>query len=109
MKDIIRLPITKQGADLLTKLEDKIHEGFLGGRVRKEDLLEWSIAWVLSKTKPQDYEILHKKFFDPQAFLKNIQRNAKEIQDESSRVSYLKEKMNQMMQILDQREGAQHE
>ncbi len=76
-EELSKVSMCKISEDSLDRMLKKVNENYEGGRVSKNYLLSWIVAWFEEKAFEKQIESIRKKYFDELAYLESMVLKAK--------------------------------
>ena len=67
---ICRMSITKEAGEALEKLKDEVNEGFVGGKISRQEIASWAIQKFAVQRTPLDIKDLRLSQMTDQALLR---------------------------------------
>jgi hypothetical protein len=74
----IKITISKEAAEGLTEIRDRVNEGFEAGKVHRQDIASWIISKFSSSCTDHDIQEIRFANYDEIAMLESLYRRAKE-------------------------------
>ncbi len=67
---IYRMSVTKEAGEVLERLANEVNEGFVGGKISRQDVASWAIQKFAARMTPVDVKELRLSQMTDQALLR---------------------------------------
>ena len=72
-----KISVTKKSDEALDRMLSKVNDGFMGGRITKQQLASWLIERFEAKSFEKSIEVIRRENFDELAYLEGVLKTAK--------------------------------